>query len=91
LLWLDNQTWVSDPTYAIYCDRLSIRPPLFTSLSPHTHTHTHTHRYASEHQLAVIDCLEDPDVTLKKKTLELLYKMTKPDNVEVGGCLFFHK
>lgn len=40
-------------------------------------------KYAAEHQLAVIDCLEDPDVTLKKKTLELLYKMTRPDNVEV--------
>ncbi len=40
-------------------------------------------KYAAEHQLAVIDCLEDPDDTLKKKTLELLYKMTKPSNVEV--------
>ncbi|CAL8463047.1 g2581 [Coccomyxa elongata] len=40
-------------------------------------------KYATEHQLAVIDCLEDPDDTLKKKTLELLYKMTKPSNVEV--------
>ena len=38
-----------------------------------------------EHQLAVIDCLEDPDDTLKLKTLELLYKMTKANNVEVGG------
>lgn len=41
-------------------------------------------KYAAEHQLAVIDCLEDPDDMLKKKTLELLYKMTKPNNVEVG-------
>lgn len=41
-------------------------------------------KYAAEHQLAVIDCLEDPDDTLKKKTLELLYKMTKPSNVEVA-------
>lgn len=30
-----------------------------------------------DHQLAVVDCLEDPDDTLKLKTLELLYKMTK--------------
>jgi hypothetical protein len=41
-------------------------------------------KYAADHQLAVIDCLEDPDDTLKKKTLELLYKMTKPSNVEVS-------
>mmetsp|Transcript_32614 Transcript_32614/g.72040 ORF Transcript_32614/g.72040 Transcript_32614/m.72040 type:complete len:1058 (+) Transcript_32614:132-3305(+) len=40
-------------------------------------------QYAQEHQLAVIDCLEDPDDTLKLKTLELLYKMTKANNVEV--------
>ncbi|XP_047337628.1 AP-4 complex subunit epsilon-like [Impatiens glandulifera] len=38
---------------------------------------------AEQHQLAVIDCLEDPDHTLKRKTFELLYKMTKSSNVEV--------
>ncbi|KAL0407946.1 UNVERIFIED_CONTAM: AP-4 complex subunit epsilon, partial [Sesamum radiatum] len=38
---------------------------------------------AEQHQLAVIDCLEDPDDTLKRKTFELLYKMTKSSNVQV--------
>lgn len=46
-------------------------------------------KYAAEHQLAVIDCLEDPDDTLKKKTLELLYKMTKPSNVEVSLSVYY--
>ncbi|TKY70188.1 AP-4 complex subunit epsilon [Spatholobus suberectus] len=43
-------------------------------LSPHI---------AEQHQLAVIDCLEDPDDSLKRKTFELLHKMTKSSNVEV--------
>lgn len=34
--------------------------------------------------MAVIDCLEDPDDTLKLKTLELLVTMTKSNNVQVG-------
>jgi len=40
-------------------------------------------KYVQEQQMVVIDCLEDPDESLKRKTLELLYKMTKPNNVEV--------
>jgi hypothetical protein len=41
--------------------------------------------------MAVIDCLEDPDETLKLKTLELLVTMTKANNVQVKpekeGCV----
>ena len=33
--------------------------------------------------MTIVDCLESPDDTLKKETLELLYKMTNESNIEV--------
>ena len=39
--------------------------------------------YSLRHQLVVVDCLEDTDETLKRKTLSLLYKMTNTTNVKI--------
>lgn len=36
-----------------------------------------------EYQMTIVDCLESKDETLKRETLDLLYKMTNRDNVEV--------
>lgn len=40
-------------------------------------------KYVLDHQLTVVDCLESQDDTLKKETLELLFKMTNNNNFEV--------
>eukprot|EP01061_Rhynchopus_euleeides_P047262 TRINITY_DN9404_c0_g1_i1.p1 TRINITY_DN9404_c0_g1~~TRINITY_DN9404_c0_g1_i1.p1 ORF type:complete len:609 (+),score=241.16 TRINITY_DN9404_c0_g1_i1:182-1828(+) len=39
--------------------------------------------YASRHKEVVMDCLEDHDETIKRKTLDLLYAMTTEENVVV--------
>ena len=39
--------------------------------------------YALNHQNVVVDCLDDPDESVKKKTLELLSRMTNVQNVHV--------
>lgn len=39
--------------------------------------------YAVKHQLIVVDCLEDMDETLNRKTMILLYKMTNSGNINV--------
>ncbi|KAJ8036508.1 AP-4 complex subunit epsilon-1 [Holothuria leucospilota] len=37
----------------------------------------------SSHEIIVVDCLSDPDPTIKKKTLDLLYLMANESNVAV--------
>jgi AP-4 complex subunit epsilon-1 len=39
--------------------------------------------YANEHQMLVVECLEDSDETLRRRTIELLTQMTNVNNVTV--------
>ncbi|KAL0222904.1 hypothetical protein P9112_002294 [Eukaryota sp. TZLM1-RC] len=48
-----------------------------------THLVCHTPSVALVHQVAVLHCLEDSDDTIRKCTLELLYRMASSDNLEV--------
>ncbi|KAJ6236921.1 ap-4 complex subunit epsilon-1 [Anaeramoeba flamelloides] len=35
----------------------------------------------NKHQIIIVDCLEDPDETLKRKTIELLFRITNKSNI----------
>jgi len=37
--------------------------------------------FVLQHQASIVECLEDPDETLKSKTIDLLYRMTNYKNV----------
>mmetsp|Transcript_10286 Transcript_10286/g.8840 ORF Transcript_10286/g.8840 Transcript_10286/m.8840 type:complete len:121 (-) Transcript_10286:1768-2130(-) len=39
-------------------------------------------KYAVDHQMVIVDCLESKDETLKRETLDLLFKMTNSNNIE---------
>eukprot|EP00744_Colponema_vietnamica_P007688 GILI01011040.1.p1 GENE.GILI01011040.1~~GILI01011040.1.p1 ORF type:complete len:955 (+),score=292.91 GILI01011040.1:24-2867(+) len=48
-------------------------------------------KYAQEHQQIVMTCLEDPDDTIRRKTLTLLFAMCNENNVEpiIGRLIRF--
>ena len=42
-------------------------------------------KYAADHQMAVIDCLEDPDETLKRKTVSIHFSPPRLDTFLTGS------
>jgi AP-4 complex subunit epsilon-1 len=60
------------------CSTCSTRraPSPLSLLSPQVNQ-----KYALDHQMVVVECLEDPDETLKRKTLDLLFAMTNASNI----------
>ena len=40
-------------------------------------------KYASKHQVNIVDCLQHPDESIRRPTLELLYKTTNSQNLDV--------
>lgn len=39
--------------------------------------------YAVDYQMIVMECLENPDAAIQRKTLELMYQMANPVNIDV--------
>jgi AP-4 complex subunit epsilon-1 len=40
-------------------------------------------RYATKHQVHIVDCLQHPDESIRRPTLDLLYKTTNTSNLDV--------
>jgi len=68
------------PLPVFSCDRAT-RPCLAPAVESVVCDPQVNQKYALEHQMLVVECMEDPDETLKRKTLELLFRMTNASNV----------